>query len=41
MRILEHGEKVRMIPTSFNTHAVDTAQDLKKVEELMKRDLSY
>jgi 3-deoxy-manno-octulosonate cytidylyltransferase (CMP-KDO synthetase) len=31
MRILEHGFKVRMIPTEHDTHAVDTEADLKKV----------
>jgi 3-deoxy-manno-octulosonate cytidylyltransferase (CMP-KDO synthetase) len=36
MRVLEHGQKVRMIPTSYNTFAVDTAEDLKRVEELMQ-----
>jgi len=36
MRVLENGQKVRMIPTSYNTYAVDTVEDLKKVEELMK-----
>ena len=36
MRVLEHGRKVRMIPTAYNTHAVDTVEDLKKVEELMR-----
>jgi hypothetical protein len=25
-----------MIPTAYNTHAVDTVEDLKKVEELMR-----
>ena len=35
MRVLEYGQKVRMIPTFYNTHAVDTVEDLKKVEELM------
>ena len=39
MRIIEHGGKVRMIPTSFNTHAVDTAEDLNKVEKLMRKEL--
>jgi len=32
MRILEHGFKVRMVPTSHNTQAVDTPADLKAVE---------
>ena len=31
MRIIEHGMKVRMVPTNYNTHAVDTEADLKKV----------
>ena len=38
MRILEHGMKVRMAPTKHDTQAVDTLEDLKKVERLM-RDL--
>jgi 3-deoxy-manno-octulosonate cytidylyltransferase (CMP-KDO synthetase) len=36
MRILEHGQKVRMVPTKHNTQSVDTLDDLKKVERLMK-----
>ena len=36
MRILEHGMKVRMVPTKRNSQAVDTLDDLKKVEQLMK-----
>lgn len=36
MRILEHGMKVRMAPTKHNTQAVDTPDDLKKVERLMQ-----
>lgn len=39
LRILEHGERVRMVPTSHQSHAVDTASDLRKVEALMKRSL--
>jgi 3-deoxy-manno-octulosonate cytidylyltransferase (CMP-KDO synthetase) len=35
MRILEHGMKVRMIPTRHDTHAVDTPADLERVERLM------
>ena len=38
MRILENGLKVRMVPTSSNTYAVDTEKDLSHVEELMKND---
>ena len=37
MRVLENGFKVRMVPTSYNTHAVDTEDDLKKVEKLMAK----
>ncbi len=36
MRILEHGLKVRMAPTRHNTQAVDTVDDLKRVERLMQ-----
>jgi 3-deoxy-manno-octulosonate cytidylyltransferase (CMP-KDO synthetase) len=36
MRILEHGMKVRMVPTIHDTQAVDTPQDLKKVARLMQ-----
>jgi len=35
LRIIEHGIKVRMVPTKHNTQAVDTPEDLKKVEQLM------
>jgi 3-deoxy-manno-octulosonate cytidylyltransferase (CMP-KDO synthetase) len=37
MRILEHGRKVRMVPTRHNTQSVDTPADLRKVERLMKK----
>ncbi|MBU0764975.1 MAG: 3-deoxy-manno-octulosonate cytidylyltransferase [Bacteroidetes bacterium] len=37
MRILEHGMKVRMAHTIHETHAVDTPEDLKRVERLMQR----
>jgi 3-deoxy-manno-octulosonate cytidylyltransferase (CMP-KDO synthetase) len=36
MRVLEHGMKVRMAPTRYSTQAVDTLDDLKKVERLMQ-----
>jgi 3-deoxy-manno-octulosonate cytidylyltransferase (CMP-KDO synthetase) len=36
MRILEHGMKVRMAPTNHDTQAVDTPEDLQKVESLMR-----
>lgn len=38
MRVLEHGYKVKMIPTSYNTYSVDTIDDLKKVEKLLNKD---
>jgi len=38
LRLLEHGYKVRLIETDYNTHAVDTPADLELVESLMQRD---
>jgi 3-deoxy-manno-octulosonate cytidylyltransferase (CMP-KDO synthetase) len=37
MRVLEHGMKVRMVPTRHSTQSVDTLEDLKKVEQLMSK----
>ena len=37
MRILEWGGKVKMVPTAHHSQAVDTPEDLVKVEALMKR----
>ena len=37
MRILEHGMKIRMVPTLHDTHAVDTPDDLIKVESRMSK----
>lgn len=36
MRILEHGMKVRMVPTKHSSQAVDTPEDLMRVEGLMQ-----
>ena len=36
MRVLEHGYKVRMTPTQFVSYAVDTPDDLKRVQALMQ-----
>ena len=38
LRVLEHGMKVRMVPTNYNTHAVDTLDDLKTVEKLLQTE---
>lgn len=38
LRILEHGQKVRMVPTAFRTWSVDTPEDLKRVNRLMEGD---
>ena len=38
MRFIEHGRKVKMVETSFATHAVDTPADLTYVEGLLAQD---
>ena len=38
MRILEQGDKVRMVPVDIETCSVDTPEDLMHVEALMKND---
>ena len=38
LRAMEHGYKVKMIPISDDTYSVDTMEDLRKVEDLMKND---
>jgi len=38
LRILEHGFPVRIVPTTYVTHAVDTPADLKVVERLLAAD---
>jgi 3-deoxy-manno-octulosonate cytidylyltransferase (CMP-KDO synthetase) len=37
LRVLEHGMKVRMVPTKYASQSVDTIEDLKKVEFLMQQ----
>lgn len=38
LRILEHGYKVKMVMSPYNTCSVDTPEDLRKVEQLMNND---
>lgn len=38
LRVLEHGYKVKMVPTEFETYGVDTPHDLRKVKKLMETD---
>lgn len=38
LRLLEHGHRVKMINTTFNTQAVDTEADLLRVAKLMEAD---
>ncbi len=38
LRFIEHGRKVKMVPTEYITHAVDTPEDLKRVEKLLQKD---
>jgi 3-deoxy-manno-octulosonate cytidylyltransferase (CMP-KDO synthetase) len=38
MRILEHGGKVRMVPTRHGTQSVDTEADRARVEAMMRND---
>lgn len=37
LRILEHGMKVKMVPTRHQTFAVDTHDDLVRVESIMRK----
>ena len=39
LRAIEHGQNVRLVEIGVDTHAVDTPEDLKLVEQLMKNDL--
>ena len=38
MRVLEHGFKVKMVPTDFDVYSVDTPEDMAKVEAIMQND---
>jgi 3-deoxy-manno-octulosonate cytidylyltransferase (CMP-KDO synthetase) len=38
LRLLEHGYRVKMVRTDFNTQAVDTHADLERVATLLQAD---
>lgn len=38
LRAMEHGYKIKMVPTDVVTYSVDTREDLKVVEDLMADD---
>lgn len=38
LRLLENGHKIKMVESKLKTYAVDTIEDLRKVENLMKSD---
>lgn len=38
LRAMEHGFRVRMVPTRYDTYSVDTTEDLRWVEHLMEDD---
>ena len=40
LRILEHGMKVKLVPTQYNTHPVDTETDRQHVEKLLAKLVS-
>ena len=37
MRVIEHGMNVKMVPTNYQTHAVDTEEDLKEIKKIMEK----
>ena len=41
IRALQHGYKVRMVPSHYISKSVDTNSDRKEVEEIMKTDKVY
>jgi 3-deoxy-manno-octulosonate cytidylyltransferase (CMP-KDO synthetase) len=38
LRLLEHGYRVKMVVSEFNTYGVDTPEDLKRVGGLIRKD---
>jgi len=41
LRAIEHGYRVKMILTNYETYGVDTPENLRFVEERMKKDLLF
>ena len=37
LRIIEHGYKIKMVPTKFQSYSVDTEEDLQKVQQIMSK----
>jgi 3-deoxy-manno-octulosonate cytidylyltransferase (CMP-KDO synthetase) len=38
LRILEHGYRVKMAPSNYDTYSVDTMNDLENVEAMLEKD---
>ena len=38
LRLLEHGYRVKLVESLFDTHAVDIPEDIPLVEEMMRKD---
>lgn len=38
LRVLEHGYRVKMVLTQFETYSVDTEEDIRVVKRLMRKD---
>jgi 3-deoxy-manno-octulosonate cytidylyltransferase (CMP-KDO synthetase) len=41
IRALQHGYKVRMVPSPYSSKSVDTESDRQIVEKMMLEDLLY
>lgn len=39
MRVIENGFKIKMVRTCYRSHSVDTPEDLKKVEKMMREPI--
>jgi len=39
LRALEHGYRIKVVETKFDSQEVDTSEDLEKVRKIMKREL--